>query len=153
MALILKFHCNKNPNSNNITIFNLFSVNNFISSKHNFTVCRDVKHALISFKLTNYHDCKQNNPFKKIVTINHQEMVVETLKEASERKPNTKEFEYRHDNTWLFPNISRGNKYYLDMVGEHKYPKFSETMGLGKQMYKVEIQWNGQKLPGNCPKY
>ena len=88
--------------------------------------------------------------FQESVTFNYKETVVETPKEAPVCKPNTKVFEYRHDNSWLFPNISRGYKY---MVGEHKYPKFSETMGLGQQMNKVRTLLNGPTLSGNFLKY
>lgn len=64
-------------------------------------------------------------------------------------KSEEKEFNYRPDGTLLFPNISRGNRYYVEITGKHKYPDFSEKMMLGSQMYSLKLKWNGLGMSMN----
>ena len=59
-----------------------------------------------------------------------------------------KEFNYREDGSLLFHNRSRGNKYYIEIIGKHKYPKYSEKMTLGKSMYSLKLKWNGHGTEG-----
>ncbi|WAR31429.1 MEGF8-like protein [Mya arenaria] len=60
----------------------------------------------------------------------------------------------RADRSLLFPNISRGLKYYIELSGLHDYPNYSESMHLGVKMYNLTLKWDGKANNGNqMPKY
>lgn len=59
-----------------------------------------------------------------------------------ERK--SKDCDHRLDGSPLFPNRSRGYKYYVEVKGEHKYPEYADTMKVDPQMYNLQLKWNGR---------
>ena len=44
--------------------------------------------------------------------------------------------------------VFRGSKYYIELVGRHDYPNFSDTMSLGVKMYNLTLKWDGVAANG-----